>query len=330
MYPNNYRRYRKQKRNSTIKNVLVFFLLFIIGAGIAFFLSHEGFIWSSMGSDKIEEEIEEEIYFEIVEVIPEVEIVPVEEGIMTIYFDVTQINNEAYIEEVFKKIEEGSAEALVLPMKNSDGNFNYTSKLYYKSVKDLASDLTNIITRAVNEDVHLIAGFSMYRDSNFSAKNADTAIKKANGANWIDYDDKAWVSPYSDVANIYYTQLITEVFSLGFEEIILSDFHFPVDGDYSSIVQDSSMTKEEILLSRLTSFSNLGTINILLSDDALTDKNYISGENIETLSQNSNKIYIKVENDDDLESFNNLDITNKVMVTNNSDYIIGQSSYIIY
>lgn len=327
MHPNNYRRYRRKKRNTTIKNVLILIMLFIIGSGIAFFLMQEEGILFSMGSNKEEMQDEPDIESEVLDIVPE-ESEPVEKGIMTIYLDILQANDEVYLNEIFQDIADGTAEALIIPMKNSDGTFNYESQLYYKSTSEIANDFSSIIARAIEEEVYLIADFPVYHDANFTQKNSDTAIKTTSGYNWVDDSGGTWVSPYAETAKTYMLQLVTEISKLGFDEIILSDFHFPVNGDYSTMRVTSEVSKEDILMQRLDEFSQVCKISLIVSDYIFTTENSETGENLVRFAEKVENIYINVTNEQEYEQYNALSIENKVIISSNDDYLIGQSSYI--
>ncbi|MFI3226302.1 MAG: putative glycoside hydrolase [Clostridia bacterium] len=342
MHPNNYRRYRRQKRNSTIKNILLFILLFIIGSGIAFFFMQEDGIFSSIGSNKPDvtieaPEVEPEIKVEVVETVPPVEVVPVEEDVNAIYFDVAQVNNSTYVDEVFSLIENGQVNALVLPMKNDDGSFNYMSNLEYSTVDLHSTDLTNIITQAVNEDVYLIADVSVYADNNFARTYINSSFKTTSGVNWLDYYMQGWISPYSDEGQAYIMDILAELTSIGFDEILLSDFIFPVLGKDSLINYGSDLAKEDILANRLFEISNEYKVSLLLSDFAFSDRNITSGEtNLENLAENVRNVYVDVTVEPLYMTTSQLydyyiafDIENKAIMTNDTTYVTNELSYII-
>lgn len=337
MHPNNHKRYKRQKKHSTIKNVLFFALLFIIGSAVAFFLVHDD-IFPSIGSNdnddltpQIHEDDQssradafEQIFSDLYE--------PVEENINAIYFNVELINDVAYVENIFNVISEGKFNALVLPMKNRDGSFNYFSNLEYSSVNMHSRDLTNIITQAVNEDVYLIADVSVFCDSNFSKTYENSTFKTYKNAIWTDNEKNAWISPYCDVGFLYITEILNELSNIGFNEFLLRDFHFPVLGDVNSISYAQDLvSKEEILASRLFDLSQNYNISLLTSNFALSEENFLSGEqNLQNLSENIKNLYVTVDTDDIYDSYLALDIDNKAIFTYIYEYSNNQTNYIIH
>lgn len=328
MHPNNYKRYQKQKRKSNIKNITIFIVLFIIGSAIAFFLIQQDLISNIPNEDNLADDLL--ATDELPPIIEEEIVEEVEEDIRAIYFNVDQANNSEYIGNIFADISSGKVNALVLPIKNADGSLNYVSSLDYTSVKVIEKDLTSIIAQAISEDVYLIAEFSAYNDHNYSRKYTNASFKTSKNVNWLDYQMRGWITPYSDEGNIYLTALIDELYTMGFDEILLNQFHFPVLGQLHLIYNDPNITKEDMLASRLEEWSKNYTVSLQVSPYVFMEEHIEnSGQNIEKLAQYASKIYVNITDDESIKNYEAIEVENKAMISNSILFSTTETGFIV-
>ncbi len=318
MYPNNYRRYAKMKKRMAIKNALFFILLFILGSAVAFY-----FIQKDLEENK--SDLNSEPDTEILEnSLNDLQNVVIEEdrNLQALYVDITQLNNKEYVDEILIKAFEQEINAFVITMKNEDGSFNYKTDIPYNNLIISENDTTAFIERATDWGINLIAEVYVYSDDNYASIYPNSAFESIDGTNWLDYNEKAWINPYSDDGFAFITDIVEELTALGFSEIILSDFHFPVFGDFMTIIYGSNEDKVDILSNRLKTLSENYKISLNLSQFAFTDNHVVSGENVEKLAENVCSVFVNVINDTTYNNFKYLNVENKVVFTSIEDYLI--------
>ena len=76
---------------------------------------------------------------------------------------------------------------------------------------------------------YLIARMPAFQDYWYCLNNVSYGLPKkwAGGALWLDGDLCYWLNPASEGAMSYLVRIITELRTLGFDEVLLSDFRFP-------------------------------------------------------------------------------------------------------
>ena len=66
---------------------------------------------------------------------------------------------------------------------------------------------------------------------------------------WYDTNSTHWLAPEKQAARQYVTDLVTECAQMGFDELLLDDFHYPREGRLSRIKTDErTMTQQEALM----------------------------------------------------------------------------------
>lgn len=331
MHPNNFRRYERMRRKRRMKNISILLLLFIIGAVIGFFFVQENGILHSLGF----------IEFESKENLSDIEVsveTPLEEENLledvertnkAVYFNSSMASNSQYIGEIFSLIDLNEVNSLIIPLKNDDGTFNYKTLIDYKTADDITTNLTDIIEQALIKDVKLIAEISVYKDNNFARRYTDASFKATYKADWLDSNLKRWITPYSQEGQDYIETIIDEILAMGFDEILLKDFYFPVIGQQEYMSLNLDISKEQILLTRLEQLSNKYDISLVLSEFALNNNSQVSGENASLMSNYVKNIYIDVVNDDVYNQYLGLEIENKGIISNNQSYLENEQTYIL-
>ncbi len=146
--------------------------------------------------------------------------------------------------------------AVCVDVRSIYGNFYYdsaiadapvSSSVDPPAVDDLIHDL------AAAPDVYLIAWLPAFRDSSWALSELDCALSLKSGALWMDSDGCYWLDPSDDRVIARLESIIQELESLGFDEIVLSDFAFPddpaivFDGDRSQALLDAAQKLRENL-----------------------------------------------------------------------------------
>lgn len=134
------------------------------------------------------------------------------------------------------RLEEAGAEALVLQMKDSSGQLAWHSDLYPAGRAEVnAPQSNNEALKQWNEgEVYTTARVCCFRDDSVPYFMNALALRKGD-YNWRDELGLRWLSPAQEDAQAYIAGLCGELAALGFDEILLEQFHFPVRGNVESI-----------------------------------------------------------------------------------------------
>ena len=157
-------------------------------------------------------------------------------------------------------------EFIEVPLKLNGGGVNYASTVYdaQTSIQSTLT-LTEIVQIIENSGYKSAALVSVFRDNTMPANFFDAGyVMATDGTLWTDSNGLAWASPYAQRALDYNANIILEITSAGFEQIICSDFVFPdfTEADLQNL--DPVLSQNDRCMS-LTSAANL------LYDTAVTN-----------------------------------------------------------
>lgn len=139
--------------------------------------------------------------------------------------------------------EAAAAMTVMVTVKSTSGTFYYDSSLGDSA--DCA-DITEDLIDGLNErGVHLTALLPAFADSSFALENQSIGLPITGGALWMDADGNYWLDPTSSTAQDWLVSICQELRSLGFTEIVFSEFAFP---DSTNIIYDSDYTRDELTL----------------------------------------------------------------------------------
>lgn len=126
---------------------------------------------------------------------------------------------------------------VLMDVRNVRGEFYYNSSLGRGPDGVNAADVTELIRSLQDKGCYLIARFSAFRDRwYFLADEAGRVpyglpLKGGNGSLWEDVSIKGlshyWFNPASTGTLNYLVQIVTELRTLGFDEVVLGEFRFP-------------------------------------------------------------------------------------------------------
>ena len=128
--------------------------------------------------------------------------------------------------------------AAVFDMKADDGTLGYVSQLEIaqEGQSTAADSALNGAIRALNaSELYTVARVSCFRDNTVPYHVPELGVKTNRNYNWRDNGDYRWLSPTSETARQYVTGVCLELAELGFDEILLCNSGYPVDGYLSSI-----------------------------------------------------------------------------------------------
>ena len=135
------------------------------------------------------------------------------------------------------------ANAAIFDMKADDGTLGYVSNVELaRTLGSSASDpgLNTAIETLCDTELYTIARVSCFRDNTAPYQNNSLSIKTNSGYNWRDAGDVRWMSPTNEKARQYVVDVCVELAQLGFDEILLDNAAYPVNGKLQNIKTGSA------------------------------------------------------------------------------------------
>ncbi|MBE6917070.1 MAG: hypothetical protein E7470_04085 [Ruminococcaceae bacterium] len=178
--------------------------------------------------------------------------------------ELTQLNGYSVSAEMLLDDPDGVAAALaelpkgstvLLSVKNLRGEFLYSSTLGRTSDKLDSVKVDRIIRTLKERGCYVIAEIPAFQDYWFFLDDENGRVPYGlprdggNGALWLDQSGPCyWLNPASNGALNYLVQIITELRTLGFDEVLLRNFRFPdtdmirFEGDRYEALQKAANT----------------------------------------------------------------------------------------
>ena len=115
---------------------------------------------------------------------------------------------------------------LLFDAKDSVGNFFFPSDVSGQGDQsgDLLSALVPVLKR---RGFYLVARISAFRDRSYGLSNVSTGLPLVSGALWMDSGGCYWLDPANTSVQLRLVRMCTELFDLGFHEVVLGNFYFP-------------------------------------------------------------------------------------------------------
>ena len=144
--------------------------------------------------------------------------------------------------------------AILLDMKTIKGSFYYPTAVGNTVSKEIDLEQMNKLLELLsNQKLHAIARVPAFRDWEYGLHNVPQGLpqKGANGALWMDDKNCYWLNPAKDEVLGYLIRIVTELKSLGFDEVVFSDFCFPdtnrikYEGSKSEAISNAAATLVE-------------------------------------------------------------------------------------
>ena len=118
---------------------------------------------------------------------------------------------------------------VMLDVKDAKGRFFYSSNI--NSLRNGSIDTATmdaLIRQLKDKDVYLIARLPALRDYNFGLTSTSNGLFVASGGYlWADDDYCYWLDPTKDGTLAYLIEIVKELKSLGFDEVVFDEFRFP-------------------------------------------------------------------------------------------------------
>lgn len=139
------------------------------------------------------------------------------------------------------RLEEAGAEALILEVKDQSGKLAWLSgqRVAERSKANGPQSVNDALIRWNAGGVYTIARVCCFRDDSVPYYYNKLALRRG-GNNWRDELGLRWLSPAQADSRAYIAGLCGELAELGFDEIVLEHFSFPLRGKLDRINRGES------------------------------------------------------------------------------------------
>lgn len=132
--------------------------------------------------------------------------------------------------------------SILLDVKNIRGEFFYSTSLGRNNDRIDPANMNALIARIRNSGHYLIARLPAYRDYWYGLENVEDGIFNPNRMSlWMDEERCYWLNPNAEGTLTYLISIVTELRTLGFDEVVFTDFRLP-DTDAIYFEEDRAET----------------------------------------------------------------------------------------
>lgn len=125
--------------------------------------------------------------------------------------------------------------AVMIDMKGPYGSFYYASNLSdaIQSASTNIPQVAELVQKLQDKGFYTIAKISAFRDYNFGLNNVSSGLYMLNRAGlWLDTGGYYWLDPTNATTTNWVTSIVLELREMGFDEVLLDNFCFPVSDKY--------------------------------------------------------------------------------------------------
>ena len=188
-------------------------------------------------------------------------------GDMTGYYvTTTMLRQPDKVLSAVKELEEPCA--IMLQLKSIFGNFYYSTSIEGTSTADAdIAQVDALISYLKSNGFYMIAEVPAFCDPVFALENQKCGLPIAGGALWRDENACYWLDPADEMVLSYLLQIARELSSLGFQEVVFSEFRFPSS---NNIVYNSDRTSAELIelaAEEITAFFTGSNLTISFTTD---------------------------------------------------------------
>ena len=183
--------------------------------------------------------------------------------------------------------------AYAVETKRVNGSITYTTAVDVPQQVDVAQyDTMANLQALLAGDAYSIARMSVFCDSYFVRAYPDAAMRVESGSYWYDAASMAWLDPSNPQVLVYVTSLCQEYAQLGFDEIALDYFSYPVNGRLESIAGLEGTDRVQVLTDFIKSLrANLpDTVKVSIVLHGQPDA--AQGLSSQLLTENFDRIYL--------------------------------------
>lgn len=137
---------------------------------------------------------------------------------------------------------------VMLDVKNMWGNFFYSSAYGNPSDSYDIAQVDALISYLMESDLYVIAKLPAFRNYNYALSHTSYGLATPKGYLWVDSSYIYWLDPTKDGTLTYLIQVIKELRTLGFDEVVLQDFYVPeseniaFSGDRQQVINETAQS----------------------------------------------------------------------------------------
>ena len=202
-----------------------------------------------------------------------------------------------------QQLEAAGANALILEMKNPEGQLAWQSEqpmAVQAKVNSTKADINETLTQWNQGDVYTIARVCCFRDNTLPYQRNAVALRATYG-NWRDELGLRWLDPDNADARTYLAQLCGELARLGFDEILLECCAFPTQGNREAILQGGSFAHGDFSLAAEAFLKQVDemlepyntVLGIRVERTCLTGEDVLSGLTAEGLEAHADRLWME-------------------------------------
>lgn len=135
---------------------------------------------------------------------------------------------------------------VLLDVKSYWGNFYYSSAYGNTSTAYNIPEMDALLRYLVDSDLYVIAKLPALRDYNYALAHTSCGLLTEKGYVWQDAQRIYWLDPTKDGTLTFLIQIIKELRTMGFDEVVLQDFYVPegetikFSGDRQQIIDETA------------------------------------------------------------------------------------------
>lgn len=145
---------------------------------------------------------------------------------------------------------------VMLDVKNMRGEFYYSTSLGRNASGIDPEKMDSLIAYIHQTDHYLIARLPAFRDYWYGLEHVDNGIFNPNRLSlWMDSDRCYWLNPAAEGTLTYLVSIVTELRTLGFDEVVFTDFCIPdttniyFEGDRAETINSTAASIAKICTS---------------------------------------------------------------------------------
>lgn len=202
------------------------------------------------------------------------------------------------------RLEQAGAGVLVLEMKDRMGKLSWQSGQQVAGWSEVngRQELGDALKGWNEGEVYTVARVHCFLDDTVPYYNNNLALRWAGQDwNWRDEEGLRWTSPGKAEARAYNAALCGELAAMGFDEIVLEEFYFPIQGNLDTIRRGESYDPsrftaqlEDFLTQVRQAVEPYGTkISLRVGRDTLAGAESASGVTSQLLEKYAGRIWVE-------------------------------------
>lgn len=189
-------------------------------------------------------------------------------------------------------------EAMIIEVKRQNGSIAYATEVNVPAQIGVEKEPTLSNLKALlAADKYTVARMAVLCDSYFVRAYHDAAFLLASGSFWYDGGGWTWLNPSDPNVLTYTSSLCQEYAALGFDEILLDYFSYPLTGRLSSIAIEDDVDRVQVLREFSGALRSGLPEDMVLSIVIRSDTSPEVGLTPEMLAECFDRIYIAPDTD---------------------------------